>query len=335
MTSKNQKSSAIEPVSARARIIETALRLFYAHGTRAVGIDRIIAESAVARRAYSILKGLRVASGIRTYHRRSFDRAARTQLLVTGSIDAIEVLTQAGVLDHGGLPLDRPPGKVVARPCCRSAYLRGAFLGAGSLSGPGSPHLEVRTPQHAGAAFVRSVASAAGVRLRVADRDSHSIAYAKSWEAIEAYLSVAGAAETVLALEERALVAELRAEANRLANADHANLVRQSRSARTQLDAVELLDDEGLLAVLAPTLLEAAELRLVVRRKIEAGLTHRIEAGIVIRRQRLRRIVFRQRQGVEAARIVTREVEPLLPRRIETRDIQSRQGARRIVAAEI
>ena len=72
------------------------------------------------------------------------------------------ILSEAGVLSREGLPLDRPPGHVVARPCCRSAYLRGAFLGGGSLSGPRSPHLEVRTPLHAGAAFVRSVASAAG-----------------------------------------------------------------------------------------------------------------------------------------------------------------------------
>jgi DNA-binding protein WhiA len=97
--------------------------------------------------------------------------------------------------------------------------------------------------------------------MRVADRESHSVAYAKSWEAIEAYLSVAGAADTVLALEERALVAELRAEANRLANADHANLVRQSRSARAQLQAVRRLEEEGVLTRLAPSLQAAAELR--------------------------------------------------------------------------
>jgi DNA-binding protein WhiA len=230
-------------------------------GRGAISFHLDLAESAVARRAYSILKDLRVPSEIRTYNRRSFDRAARTQLVVGGSPHAIDVLTQAGVLGDGGRPLDRPPGKVVARPCCRSAYLRGAFLGAGSLSGPGSPHLEIRTPLHGGAAFVRSVASSVGVRLRVADRDSHSIAYAKGWEAIEGYLSVAGASETVLALEERALVAELRAEANRLANADHANLVRQSRSARSQLDAVRRLEREGELPGLAAGLQAAADLR--------------------------------------------------------------------------
>lgn len=228
-------------------------------GTLAFHLD--LAESAVARRAFAILRALRVDSEIRTYRRRAFDRGPRTQLLVDGTPHAIAVLTEAGVLGLEGRPLDRPPGRVVARPCCRAAYLRGAFLGAGSLSGPRSPHLEVRTPLHAGAAFVRSVASAAGIRMRVIDRDAHSAAYAKGWDAIEGYLSVAGATETVLGLEERALVAGLRADANRLANADHANLVRQSRSAREQLTAVRALDAEGLLETLAPSLRSAAELR--------------------------------------------------------------------------
>ena len=74
--------------------------------------------------------------------------------------------------------------------------------------------------------------------------------------------SVAGASETVLALEERALVAGLRADANRLANADHANLVRQSRSALAQLEAVRTLRDSGELEDLGPTLQDAAHLRL-------------------------------------------------------------------------
>jgi len=231
-------------------------------GRGAVSFHLDLAESAVARRAFAILRTLRVEAEIRTYQRRAFDGGGRTQILVAGAPHAIDILVQAGVVGPAGLPLDRPPGHVVARPCCRGAYLRGAFLGAGSLSGPRSVHLEVRTPLHAGAAFVRSVASAAGIRMRVLDRESHSAAYAKSWEAIEAYLSVAGAAETVLALEERALVADLRADANRLANADHANLVRQSRSTLAQLEAVRALRDAGELEQLAPTLQDAAELRL-------------------------------------------------------------------------
>ena len=72
-----------------------------------------------------------------------------------------------------------------------------------------------------------------------------------------------GAAETVLTLEERAVVAETRERANRLANADHANLVRTSRSARRQLAAVERLRATATSSTDLPDALrEAAELRL-------------------------------------------------------------------------
>ena len=67
---------------------------------------------------------------------------------------------------------------------------------------------------------------------------------------------------TVLALEERQVLAETRSQANRLANADHANLVRTSRSARRQLEAVEWLRAHDELASLPDPLREAAELRL-------------------------------------------------------------------------
>ena len=146
------------------------------------------------------------------------------------------------MLDDEHRPLDRPPGRVVARSCCRGAYLRGAFLGGGSLTGPRSPHLEVRTPTPAGASFLRSVAlGGGGAAAGRASARSHARAYAKGWEEIEGYLLAAGVVDAVLALEERSVVAEMRAEANRLANADHANLVRTARAAQRQLDAARRL----------------------------------------------------------------------------------------------
>ncbi len=105
------------------------------------------------------------------------------------------------------------------------------------------------------------LARAEGVELATADRATHSLAYVKSWEAIESLLALMGAAETVLALEERAVVAETRSRANRLANADHANLVRTSRSAKRQLASVERLRADGRLEELPGSLREAAELR--------------------------------------------------------------------------
>jgi len=231
-------------------------------GRGEVGLHLDLVSSAVARRAFTLLRELGIHSEIRTYRRRSFDRATRYQLHVEGDEGALATLVEAGVLDSRRAPLERPPRRVVGRACCRGAYLRGALLGGGSLSGPRSPHLELRTTSLDGAEFLRSVAAAGDVTVAVLDRGRHAVAYAKGFDAIEALLAAAGAADTVLGLEERAVVAATRAEANRLANADHANLVRTSRAAQRQLEALRELEKSGMLADLPDRLLEVAKLRL-------------------------------------------------------------------------
>lgn len=259
--------AAITPTTRCDRLAELSALFHTAgkailRGRGRVDFELDLGESSTARRAFTLLSSVRVRSEISTYQQRAFGRATRYRLQIDGDAHTNGVLAEAGVLSADGVPVERPPGRIVARPCCRAAYLRGAFLGGGSVSGPRSPHLELRTPGHAGAAFIRSVASAAGVRLRVIDRTDHAAAYAKGWDAIEGLLSVAGAADTVVALEERALVAGLRADANRLANADHANLVRQSIAAQRQLAAARSLRDADGLDALTPRLAEAAQLRL-------------------------------------------------------------------------
>ncbi|HSF62382.1 MAG TPA: DNA-binding protein WhiA [Gaiellaceae bacterium] len=231
-----------------------------AGGDWALHLD--LGSGAAARRAFALLKESEIRSEIRTYRRRAFDRATRYQLHVGGDAHALHVLGAAGVVDRRHAPLERPPRRVVGRACCRAAYLRGAFLGGGSVSVSRSPHLELRGASWTSASFLRDVARADGIELAVAERATHSIAYTKSWETIESMLARMGASEAVLALEERAVVAETSARANRLANADHANLVRTSRSARLQLEAVERLRADDRLARLPRALREAAELRL-------------------------------------------------------------------------
>lgn len=221
-----------------------------------------VASGAVARRAFALLREEGIRSEIRTYRRHAFDRATRYQLHLEGRDEALRVLSDAGVLDARHAPLERPPRRVVARACCRRAYLRGAFLGAGSLTTQRSPHLEIRSASLAGASFLAGIAREDDVELRVLDRRTHAVAYAKGWDVIESALALMGASETVLALEERAVVATTRARANRLANADHANLVRTSRAAQAQLQAAERLRADGSLDRLPWSIREAAELRL-------------------------------------------------------------------------
>jgi cell division protein WhiA len=259
--------AAIAPVRRCDRLAELSALFHSAGSIHFLGRGRIslhldVGSSGTARRGFTLLRELGVHSEIRTYRQQAFDRATRYQLHVRGDATAVALLAEAGVVDRHGRPLERPPRRVVGRSCCRGAYLRGAFLGGGSLSGPRSPHLELRTPAPAGASFLRDLAAGEGIRVGLVERSSYAAAYAKGWEPIEAVLGLAGATDAVLALEERAVVADARAQANRLANADHANLVRSARAAQEQLVAARLLSERGALARIPWRLREAAELRL-------------------------------------------------------------------------
>lgn len=238
-----------------------AAGVVHLRGRGEVSLHLDVGASGVARRGFSLLRNFGVGSEIRTYRRRAFDRATRYQLHVAGDARAVQVLYEAGVLTRRLVPLDHPPRRVVARSCCRAAYLRGAILGGGSVSGPRAPHLELRFASIDGARFATEVAAEEGADLRVLDRDRHVVAYAKGADSIAGVLAAAGASDAVLALEEQAVMGATRARANRLANADHANLVRTSRAAHEQLQAVERLRRRGKLARLEASLQEIAELR--------------------------------------------------------------------------
>ena len=259
--------AAIEPQRDCDRLAELSGLFHTAGSLHLLGHDEFsvhldLAESAVARRAFGLLRAFGVETEIRTYRRHAFDGATRYQLHVPGSERALSVLHEAGVLSASHAPLETPPRRVVGRSCCRSAYLRGAFLGGGSVSGPRGLHLEIRSSTIAGAELLAWVAAHEDVPLRVRDRGRYAIAYAKGADTVADALALAGAGDSALAIDEHTVVAEARARANRLANADHANLVRASRAAHAQMQAIRRLERDGRLERLPPALREAAELRL-------------------------------------------------------------------------
>jgi cell division protein WhiA len=230
-------------------------------GRRRVSLHFDLVSSAVARRGFSLLRRFGIESEIRTYRQTAFERATRYQLHVPGADRALQVLHEAGILTAQLAPLERPPARVVARACCRGAYLRGALLGSGSLSGPRSPHLETRLASTAGARFLADLVARDDVELGVVDRGRHAAVYAKGAVTIGGALALAGASELALVFEERAVVADTRSRANRLANADHANLVRTSKAAHLQLRAIRALRRGGRLETLPAPLREVATLR--------------------------------------------------------------------------
>lgn len=259
--------AAIEPrkpccrlaeLSALARLAGT----LHLRGGGSVALHLDLGSHAVARRAFVLLRGFGLAAEIRAYRRQAFGKEARFQLHLGDEPRALQALNEAGVLDSSLAPLDEPPRRVIARACCRAAYLRGALLAAGSVSGPRAPHLELRAADAGGARLLAGLAAEEGVSLAVIDRGRHAAAYARGAGTIAELLGFVGAHDAALAIEETGVVAATRAQANRRANADHANIARASRAAQGEVRAIRKLARAGALETLAPDLQEIAELRL-------------------------------------------------------------------------
>jgi DNA-binding protein WhiA len=259
--------ASIEPRRPCDRLAELSALIrgagtIHLRGRGRIGVHLDVSTAGVARRVLTLLKAYGVASEIQTFRSQSFERARRFRIVLEDDARAVQALNEMGVLDSRLAPLERPPARVVARSCCRAAYLRGAFLASGSVSGPRNAHLELRSASVEGAELLGELGREEGFALAVHDRGRHAAAYLKNREAIAELLAFLGAQEAALRLGESAVVAATRARANRLANADHANIVRASRAANAQLRAIRRLETAGRLENLPAELREVADLRV-------------------------------------------------------------------------
>ncbi|TVP74850.1 MAG: DNA-binding protein WhiA [Nitriliruptor sp.] len=148
------------------------------------------------------------------------------------------IATELGVLDAQGRPSTAPPGPM--SEVHRVALVRGALLGGGSLSRPGrEAHLEIAVgDRRVGEWLAALVETIVGAPPGLSESGRTRLVV-KSGARIGALLAALGAVGAYLELEEHQLRRQLRADANRLANADRANLGRTIEASATQVAAVE------------------------------------------------------------------------------------------------
>jgi DNA-binding protein WhiA len=234
---------------------------FHLQGRGDVHVRLDLGSPAAARRAVSLLRERGAICEVRTYHERRFARHTRFQLVVGGDARSLQVLHEAGALAPSLAPAEELPPRLVARSCCRRSYLRGAFLAAGSISGPRSgAHLEWRASSRRAAEEIARVAHAEGFILGVHERPAYAMAYAKRLETVRDLLAALGAHGAELRLEEEAVLRATREQVNRLTNADEGNIGRQAAASSRQRAAIAEL---GGPERLDPELRTVAELRVV------------------------------------------------------------------------
>lgn len=187
----------------------------------------------------------------------------RQHLVIRVEEAELKRFIDAGVLDGAGRIRPGVPSKLVSRRCCAGAYVRGAFLAHGSVSGPRAPvHLEIRCPDRETAGGVLSLVERLGASARIREHRGASVVYAKDGPTVGRLLAAMGAHDGYLEWEQGSVWKSVRGEANRLANCDEANAARTAKASVEQRGwaerALATFGERGLPAALR----EIAELRL-------------------------------------------------------------------------
>jgi AcrR family transcriptional regulator len=124
----------MQALPARDRILDTAFRLFYAHGPRGVGVDTVVAESGVAKTTL-------------------YKHFPRKDDLVLAYLDKVDQAwfgqLRAAARDAGDKPRDQLVGMfdALASACRREGYHGCAFINTAAESEAGSD-VHARTVEH-------------------------------------------------------------------------------------------------------------------------------------------------------------------------------------------
>ncbi len=149
------------------------------------------------------------------------------------------------------------------RACCISSYVRGAFLGGGSITDPKkSYHLEFDYKNKSQADKLVGLLESSGVMARVTERKSHRVVYLKEYEMIAGVLGLIGAGGAAMEIYNISAEKEIRNDINRQMNCENANMDKIASAYCRHLAAIEKLKASPEYEHLPQTLKEAAEIRV-------------------------------------------------------------------------
>ena len=147
--------------------------------------------------------------------------------------------------------------------CCRTAFVRGAFLAGGSVTDPEKRyHLELATSHTQASREVSALLTEMGFLPHSVRRSGSSVIYFKQSEHIEDLLTTIGAPVAAMDIMTAKVDKEIRNGANRAMNCDMANVNKTVDAALEQIAGIRRLESSGRLAQMPEKLRQAARLRL-------------------------------------------------------------------------
>ncbi len=190
------------------------------------------------------------------------DKAGKLSLVIT-DLNKIERIFNAFGFGGAQIIAHHLNLGVLEDECCRTSFLRGAFLAGGSVIDPAKRyHLELVTDHYSVSRETYSLLLEMGFEPKEAERKGNFIIYFKQSAAIEDFLTTVGAPVAAMGLMSQKIEKDMRNSINRKVNCDTANVTKTVDAALSQIDAIQRLDASVGIDSLPDKLRETAQLRL-------------------------------------------------------------------------
>ncbi len=186
---------------------------------------------------------------------------------------------------------------------CQKSFLRGVFLGSGSIANPDSRyHLEITIKTQENALFINEIIESFGILVKMTKRKKDFLIYIKGAESISTFLAAVGANQGTLRFEETRVIKEVRNNINRVSNFENANFDKTVDASLSQIEDIQLIKKCRKFAKLPDHLKEIAKLRMSYKEATFEELSNMVEphisrAGISHRFKKLHEIAEELRKS--------------------------------------
>jgi len=270
-------------------------------GNRSLGINFTTENAAVARRTLTLLKASgEVRTEVMVSRARRLKKHNSYCVRVIPSLVVSDLLAKLGLM-HGDNLNVGSDSAILRKHCCRHAYLRGAFLGGGSVNRPeGSYHLELVTGSEVFAQLLLSLCRKFDLPVGLSERKNDYIVYIKESEAIMDFLAIIGAENALVEFEVARNLKDVRNQVNRLVNCETANLQKTANASVRQMENIRLIKTKLGFDSLPEVLQEVAVVRLShpdASLKELAEVLHISKSGINHRLRKLEKIAVELTEG--------------------------------------
>lgn len=223
-------------------------------------------NKAVARKVFTLIKKtFNIESDI-SIRRNIQKQSVSYSVVVKQHQDALRVLQAVKLIDEhlDGFEEVRIVNPIVVQQtCCKRAFIRGAFLAAGSMSDPKKAyHLEIVCAAEPMAEQIRELMSSFSMDAKIVQRKKSYVVYLKEGSQIVDILNIMEAHVSLMELENVRILKEMRNTVNRKVNCETANLNKTVSAAVKQLEDITYLRDTIGLEKLSEGLEEVALARL-------------------------------------------------------------------------